>query len=221
MKQIIKNTFKILFKVIMVYFIIAGIIFTLNLPVKEKNIPDKTVKQMEEFISEIKVNIDYEPEMGYKYLTSFRNSMLENMDVKKIADVSSESGNLYEKSVIYNYLYKILEKYDWNNKISEDFHLDMSKIWAFSYDLNDDGVDEILGYYQNKLFCDSKGCQFFILKKQNDRYIDIYRNSIMAEKSRIIILKSKHYKFSNIIFAPWQFPPGDLPLDVLVYDKMD
>ena len=47
MKQIIKNIFRILFKVIMVYFIIAGIIFTLNLPLKEKNVPDKTVKQME------------------------------------------------------------------------------------------------------------------------------------------------------------------------------
>ncbi len=221
MKQKIKNLFRILFKIIMIYFIICGIIFTLNFLTKDKNIHDKTVKQMEEFISGIKVNIDYEPKMGYKYLTSFKNSMLENMDIKKIADVSSESGSLYEKSVIYNYLYKILEKYSWNQNLSEDFHLDMSKIWAFSYDLNGDGVDEVLGYYQNKLFCDTKGCQFFILKKQKDRYIDIYRNSIMAEKSRIIILKSKNNRFSNIIFASWEFPLGDLPLDLFVYDKVD
>ena len=221
MKQIIKNTFRILYRILIIYFIVCGIMFTFNSVVKEKAVQDKTVKQMEEFISGIKVDIDYEPEMCYKYLTSFRNSMLETVDVMKIADVSSESGNLYEKAAIYNYLYKILEKYSWNKDISEDFEIDMSQIWAFSYDLNGDGVDEILGYYQNKLLCDKKGCPFFILKKDKGRYIDIYRNNIMSEKSRIIILKSKHNKFSNIFFASWEFPLGDLPLDLFVYDKLD
>ena len=69
-------------------------------------------------------------------------------------------------------------------------------MFAFEYDLNDDGINEILGYPDCTFYQGSFGKTLFILKNENEDYITIWKDNFVP--IGIKISSKKTHNFSNI-----------------------
>lgn len=92
---------------------------------------------------------------------------------------------------------EILLKYilDGNKEKYERFR---EFINAVEFDLNEDNENEIIGYVNHISYLGTAGYSFFILQKQNDRYIDIASMNFEPYMP-VYILKTKTNRYRDIL----------------------
>lgn len=96
------------------------------------------------------------------------------------------------------YAVDVLYDYFKTNKILGDSDLDKKVFWAFRYDLNSDGVPEILGTYWGYPILGRKSGMFYILQKKNGKYIDLRRYDVITETREFSILTTKTNGYYDI-----------------------
>lgn len=88
---------------------------------------------------------------------------------------------------------------------------------AFEYDLNDDGINEVIGLPPPiSLYMGPRGGSFFILQKQGEEYASIKSNMIYTYEDKIVILKEKTNGYHHMQFRRSGYPE---PKHLIKYDK--
>lgn len=83
--------------------------------------------------------------------------------------------------------------------------LNPENMYAFEFDLNDDGVNEVLGYVDEKYYCINECCTFFVLQKQSDKYVNIAMMRVDFH-AKMTVKRTKLNGFDELIF---DFPDGN------------
>jgi len=89
----------------------------------------------------------------------------------------------------------------------ETFPLQKYEIGIFPYDIDNDGENEILVYYNNRGFCGSLGCSFYIFKPLKNLTEDKKCELIFGytTSDHIQILKSSNSGYQDLLlFDPWE-----------------
>ena len=98
---------------------------------------------------------------------------------------------------LYNYKHIDFTK---NSEIAKSkFDIDINKVYAIYFDLNDDGENEIIGYVDAFLYGGATRNQIFILQKINNAYINIVKYPKYFWSNKIIISSQKTNDYRNVI----------------------
>ena len=109
----------------------------------------------------------------------------------------------------------ILRDEEWTKEeAAKNFNVNLDKSSAFFVDLNDDGVNEIIGVIWSSFFYCKQGWQIFILHKENGQYKNIAEILHFEPQDKIRILDNKTSGFRNILtysidlrHIPWSDAP--------------
>lgn len=95
---------------------------------------------------------------------------------------------------------KQLEKFvlSKENKDSKNILQKDAKFYATYYDLNNDGIDEILGIVNSTFLGGNIAYRFYVLQKNNDKYVELYPN-IIVYPTPIKIIKSGNLTFVELL----------------------
>lgn len=167
---------------------------------------------------DIQVDINIKPSAVYGYVSSVENDIFYQAISKKSFNLSVKSEDLFAQDVMYIYLREIF-KISMQKQSIISLPFNKEDIWAISYDLDGDNVSEILGYYQNDSFCHGETYPFFILKKFNGKYIDIYRGEIPFDISKIVILGTKTNAFFDLAFVKEGGFSEERVYDLVIYNE--
>ena len=99
--------------------------------------------------------------------------------------------------ILYEYISEDLKKYSTEAKKSANIKL--KDIVAFEVDLNDDGVNEIVGFCSSSAFWGTAGYQLFILQKQNKEYKDLSYILNFEPQLKFYVLPDKTNEYKDII----------------------
>ena len=97
--------------------------------------------------------------------------------------------------ILYEY---ILQDEDMTDEMLELAHITPKSAFAFEYDLNDDGENEIIGLVYSTYYWGTAGYSLFILQKQGDVYENIAWIVNFEPLLPLRILKEKSNGFKNI-----------------------
>jgi len=103
--------------------------------------------------------------------------------------------------ILYEYEYQEINSFLDSKELKDEFRQEftLNSVQAFSYDLNNDGTDEILGYALSRHTIGSKGITgFVILQKNKNGYKDISPILFYPYRGNVVILKSKHKGYNKI-----------------------
>jgi len=101
------------------------------------------------------------------------------------------------RKILYDYILKYL---DINAKEAlSQYNISENSSYAFSIDLDDDGIKEIVGIMFASCFSGTAGNQMFILQKQNNQYVDINSSISLQPDYRIYVLPNKTNKLKDIV----------------------
>ena len=122
-----------------------------------------------------------------------------------------------------------LECYGVNCISNFNFKAELS---SFSYDLNDDGIEEVFTVFDTPGFCGSAGCPVYLIQKINgkwtigleDKAMDIYKSYFVFSSSRIFIDKEKINGYKVIYARTRDYrvdKPEKCPYDIrkYIYDE--
>lgn len=99
--------------------------------------------------------------------------------------------------ILYEY---IVKNSGWTEKeLIEKFNVTKDRTKSFEIDLNDDGVNEIIGLNFASIYWSNTGYEFHILKKENNNYIDINYMPKFEPLKPMYILKSKTNGYHDIV----------------------
>ena len=123
--------------------------------------------------------------------------------VIKSIDLVMDFGETSANRVVYNYLKKHYKEDIDTSALTtltgKDFN--ENSIHAFWYDLNDDGINEVIGIpYQTPVFCGLHTSSLFILQKSGNEYEKIGEISYYYFEGVVTILKEKTNNYHNIQF---------------------
>ena len=125
---------------------------------------------------------------------------IESYNIKDLREADSKA-----KDILFEYLNKDVKQYTYTKEDGETGYPELYKdvLWALANDIDNDGVDEIIGSYEIAPYCGTEFCAFFILKKQGDEYINIYEKQQYSGIHRIDIvsnIKKQRHKNINLYF---------------------
>ena len=125
---------------------------------------------------------------------------IESYNIKNLRETDSKA-----KDILFEYLNKDVKQYTYTKEDGETGYPELYKdvLWALANDIDNDGVDEIIGSYEIAPYCGTEFCAFFILKKQGDEYINIYEKQQYSGIYRIDIvsdIKKQGHKNINLYF---------------------
>ncbi|MBS4760295.1 MAG: hypothetical protein KHX03_06320 [Clostridium sp.] len=108
--------------------------------------------------------------------------------------------------IMYNYLSEDTKKYKFEKDNKKTFfEIDKEIIQAFEYDLNNDGITEIIGVYPHQPYCGLETCNIFILKKGILGYKNIFASQVLGIPYKISISKQENKSYNQInIFTHYQ-----------------
>ena len=95
-----------------------------------------------------------------------------------------------------------------------------NQVRAFELDLNDDGVNEIIGFCSKSQYWGTAGYSLFILKKQNEKYQNISHLLSFEPQLKIYILPSKTADYKDLILfgsSAHNFMPMVVKYDGQIY----
>ena len=95
------------------------------------------------------------------------------------------------------YEYQLQEHEMTPQKAYETFGYKLSDVYAVFYDLNSDGINEIIGYINAPYTCCVEGIRLFILKKKDNIYTSLTVVNFYPEKG-ITVLDSKTDGFYDL-----------------------
>lgn len=95
-------------------------------------------------------------------------------------------------------------------KAYEAFGYRLSDVKAVFYDLNSDGVDEIVGYIDSVVYSCVEGTRLFILKKENNQLLGL-SNLNFCPESGVYILDTKSNDFSDVKIFGFKIQLHDNP----------
>lgn len=177
---------KILFFVIFLLFSIVSIVFVIRnsdfVLIKLKSVPY--------FSCAKKTKIKYDG----KYVGT--TTIIETVNILKYSEPKASQ-------IMKDFAYKDIERNVSDQGEVNRLHELMKDYTAnaFEFDLNDDGVNEViglpppLGYYFAPW-----GAEFFILKKQGDEYVEIDNEMIYTYEDKLVILKEKTNGYHHMQF---------------------
>lgn len=88
---------------------------------------------------------------------------------------------------------------------------------AFEFDLDDDGINEVIGLPPaSSFFMAPWGGAFFILKKQGNEYVQIEDRMIYTYQDKIVIFKEKTNGYHHMQFRSTGYPE---PKHLIKFDK--
>jgi len=118
--------------------------------------------------------------------------------VNKKLKLSYENKEPAAGKILYDY---ILKEENMTPKEIEDLaNITPQSVIAFEEDLNDDGVNEIIGFVYSTFYSGSAGYNLFILKKYSDDYVNI--SDVPVEpQAGIVILANKTNGYHDIILS--------------------
>ena len=94
------------------------------------------------------------------------------------------------QKILYEYVLRDLDSTP--KTLEENFNIVFDNVYAFEYDLNDDGEKEVIGIVYSTIYYGSLlGYHTFILQKQSEIYEDISTFGYEPYNGRLIILKTK------------------------------
>lgn len=101
-----------------------------------------------------------------------------------------ENSEPVASKILYNY---VLTDVDMTPKeIEEIARITPERVNAFEYDLNSDGIKEVIGVvYSTYYYGSIDGYHLFVLQKQNETYKDVSSVSIEPIAGNLVILKKK------------------------------
>ena len=119
-----------------------------------------------------------------------------SFDFEKLGNSSKNS-----KEIMNKYLLKDIKKHSFEED-GQEKHFDVYEemIQSFEYDLNNDGIKEVIGVYPFQPYCGFETCRLFVLQKQKDgdEYKDICDFSVMGIPFKVGILKSVNFGYKQI-----------------------
>ena len=109
----------------------------------------------------------------------------------------------------------ILRDEEWTKEeAAKNFNVNLDKSSAFFVDLNDDGVNEIIGVNWSSFFFCKQGLQIFILHKEKGEYKNISDGMHFEPQRKIKVLDEKTFGFRDILtycidlrHIPWSDAP--------------
>ncbi len=132
----------------------------------------------------------------YRIKNNYDNMPYKYPDGKLEYDFSRQSQPRASK-ILYEYISEDLKKYSTEAKKSANIKL--KDIVAFEVDLNDDGVNEIVGYDNSSFYCGTLKKTIFILKIENAKYKNIIKYDKCFTPSKIYIETNKTNEYKNIL----------------------
>ena len=105
------------------------------------------------------------------------------------------TSNPQAAKLLYEFVLKDMEISQ--EKAKEVFEYDKSDVYAIFYDLNSDGVNEIIGYIYSPYFYCLQGYELFILSKDNNLYKRISYVHFFPE-GKLYILNSKTNEYHDL-----------------------
>ncbi len=125
---------------------------------------------------------------------------IESYNIKDLRESDSKA-----KDILFEYLKKDVKQYAYTKEDGKTGYWELYKdvLWALTNDIDNDGIEEIIGSYEIAPYCGTEFCDFFILKKQGDKYINIYEKQQYSGIHRIDIvnnIKKQGHKNLNLYF---------------------
>ncbi len=124
--------------------------------------------------------------------------------IKDNKNLLSSDVNIFKND---NNASEILYKYLNNDELIKLYPDKCSKqnMFAFEYDLNNDGINEIIGYPDCILYEGSLGKTLFILKKENGIYTSIWQDNFVPEGIKISSNRTNNFNDIKIKRAGLNF----------------
>ena len=86
------------------------------------------------------------------------------------------------------------------NQIADFTNITPERVNAFYMDLNDDNVDEIIGYVESSFYCGTAGCLLFILQKYKVANKNIAFLVSFVPRDKFLVNKSKYNGYRTMKF---------------------
>ena len=133
---------------------------------------------------------------GYFIKKHYDNMPYEYPDGKIEYDFSRQSQTRASK-ILYQY---ILDTEKMTPAYAKK-HADISQnnVYAFTFDLNNDGEDEIIGFADSFYYCGTMKKSILILQKQNNKYQNIVKYHICHNSLKVYILPKKTNGYNDIL----------------------
>lgn len=111
------------------------------------------------------------------------------------------------------YEYELKDLNTTPEKANEVFGFSESDVRAVFYDLNSDGVNEIIGYINSNYYYGVLGWQLFILQKRNNEYVNISSVNFYPKAGLHILKDSKlfgyyalgYYEGVNLVYKTTKY----------------
>lgn len=216
MKEFVEIFKKAILNITVLYLLLCGLLFNFRLLFSAyKNIKDEIALKVAE---KIVVDKDTRHSYEYKYLKTVKGGKLFDTLVLKRFYINDNGDDVFAKEIVFKFVLELLNvdkfTYDMSKKL-----LSKDDVWAYRYDLNNDGEQEILGFYKSWDFVEDGHFYLFILKKVDDKYIDVYRGNLPIDINSIVVfddITDSHYKLG---FVQWNKTFDMVLIDLIVWQK--
>ena len=129
------------------------------------------------------------------YCLLFINPVFASSVYKKLN--LSQNSESYANKQLYEFIQKNLNMSP--EQLKELANIDINTIKALEVDLNDDGVDEIIGIVYSTLYWGTSGYSLFILQKKSDIYDNLAYMINLEPQKVICVLNKKTNGYREII----------------------
>lgn len=216
MKEFAVLVKKAILNITVSYLLLCGLLFNCRLlPSAYKNIKDEiALKAAEKIVVDKDTRYSYE----YKYLTTVKGGKLFDNLVLKRFYINDNGDDVFAKEVVFKFVLELLNRDKFTYDMSKKF-LSKDDVWAYRYDLDNDGEQEILGFYKSWDFVEDGHFYLFILKKVDDKYIDVYRGNLPIDINSIVVfddISDSHYKLG---FVQWNKTFDMVLIDLIVWQE--
>jgi len=216
MKEFVVLAKKAILNITVLYLLLCGLLFNFRLLSSVyKSIKDEiALKAAEKTLVDKDTRYSYE----YKYLTTVKGGKLFDTLVLKKFYINDNGDDVFAKEIVFKFVLELLNRDKFTYDMSKKF-LSKGDVWAYRYDLNNDGEQEILGFYKSWDFVEDGHFYLFILKKVDDKYIDVYRGILPIDINSIVVfddISNSHYKLG---FVQWNKTFDMVLIDLIVWQK--
>ena len=216
MKEFAVLVKKAILNLIVLYLLLCGLLFNFRFLFSAyKNIKDEiALKVAEKIVVDKNTRYSYE----YKYLTTVKGGKLFDNLVLERFYINDNGDDVFAKEVVFKFVLELLNRDKFTYDMSKKF-LSKDDVWAYRYDLDNDGEQEILGFYKSWDFVEDGHFYLFILKKVDDKYIDVYRGNLPIDINSIVVfddISDSHYKLG---FVQWNKSFDMVLIDLIVWQE--
>ena len=108
------------------------------------------------------------------------------------------TSHVRERGIAFKYFSLILPSFHGSRDINTD-NVENHNIGIATYDVDNDGQEEILVYLKNSGYCGSAGCVFQIIKMLDHNYKEFIPNNISVQE-KIKVLDNKYMNHHDVLF---------------------